>query len=848
MSLSDAYSRRLIAFHFTETEPRDKDGKWTKVPGSGAKKGEVQGQSKGKMWSGISADSVERVKPKPTTRMDEFKSNKAALTFAKRIFDANLGDGYTSNVEGVRRTDNSVFVEGRIFKNGREAGTFDRILTTNDNGSLSVYHDGLLLDRPHQGSGVGDRFNTHAVQEYQKLGVDRIELTAGDTVGGFAWARQGFQYDESHNSESKQTWMLRQLKRVRVNFNRPVVRPHAKQLETEIKGLEAAVKAGKDVQPIHLASLGEKYARWNAMDDWEREYQTWPGKQLLLGQVWRGVYYFDAAHPITAAASDLAHAQLRPQFYADVETHVIASFFARCEHGNLTAACHDASCRPPTSGGTGGSRPRGSAGSPSKPLSSADGPTKFGQMINGLIDASNLFNLSKSAVQGVHESALENALRVDLKAHHDIYRAVDSMEIAAPYHLRGEPQFQALADAKRAILQRSDDSLKLPARQDWSPKNKYEKIILDLAKEHMVKDDPYYATQQKVYDNGEISGVGGHITLTIKGINKPRKTVMSYEHIIPDDAESRTTSIGTIIRDEINKRSHEQFDVMEHTNIWNDATEKAMAIVAKTRPADGANANNFEIWLKNNAIPTGTGPDRHLSLMMLSGLKPDDRAAIESIFKRSRISATSLVGHIRNGQAETHQSVMWDVLSEIRPMGGEFADTPRHRSPKFKSSLSVNKQITRAAPWYPADWIKASNDDGSRVEFKSSTSRAHYRHGLVAEVKLDGTVRTAVHELGHRMEYTVPGVRVLEQQFYDRRTAGEPLEQLSKLSPGSRYGKDERARKDQFFNPYVGKTYEGRAYEIISMGMESLPYRHSWDKMDPDYQAFILGALATAYR
>jgi hypothetical protein len=121
-----------------------------------------------------------------------------------------------------------------------------------------------------------------------------------------------------------------------------------------------------------------------------------------------------------------------------------------------------------------------------------------------------------------------------------------------------------------------------------------------------------------------------------------------------------------------------------------------------------------------------------------------------------------------------------------------------------------------------------------------------------AEIRLSGTfdektggsmLRCAFHEMGHRMEDVVQGIKKLEHQFYARRTQGEGLQWL-----GSGYSMAERARFDKFLSKYMGKDYgnkEDSFYELISMGLESV-YTGSYDlTKDEDFANFIYGILAT---
>lgn len=342
-TLAEAYSRRLLAFHtpspvverIEETieelynqnhSPRD--GRFTSGSGGAG----------GKVWTGVSAHPDHRTPPKPGSLPT---SDHGARALAKTLYETDLGNGYRAHVntsETHLAEPGKVYVKGEILFNGRQRGSFERVIYQ-EAGVIVAHHELLIIDGHHRGLGLADRFNAHAVAEYQKLGVDRITLTAGDntlSVGAYAWARQGFRHDGSDGA--RRAYLHRQLDRIEVQLLKPVLREHAPRVRKEVAALKKAIDAGQDVQPIHVASIGEKYARHTAQDDSKIEYTTWPGKSVLLGTKWPGVYYFDAAKPITAAATDLEHADLRPAFRKAVEDF----------------ACHDASCAPPPAG-TGGS-------------------------------------------------------------------------------------------------------------------------------------------------------------------------------------------------------------------------------------------------------------------------------------------------------------------------------------------------------------------------------------------------------------------------------------------------------------------------------------------------------------
>jgi hypothetical protein len=291
---------------------------------------------------------------------DAFDLPSRSESLARSIWDNKLPSGASSKVMDVQSRWNgatqtgTMKVKGQIeSQDGRVLATFERDLVyEGDTERLHVKHEYLSTMPDQKFTGVGSEFNRASVNQYRSAGVDYIEVDAGMSVGGYNWAREGFRVEARRNEwtgkmESRHEQISTMSKYARDNIDRVVGTdpniPYAKGREIIVESkrrlaaVVAASKAGEDVQPIHIASIGEDDMRFTS----DKGYETWPGKEMLLGQAWHGTYYFDANRAVTAAAAFV------------------------CEHGSLVAACYDASCRPPTSGGTGGSSKRGYKVSPS---------------------------------------------------------------------------------------------------------------------------------------------------------------------------------------------------------------------------------------------------------------------------------------------------------------------------------------------------------------------------------------------------------------------------------------------------------------------------------------------------
>lgn len=157
----------------------------------------------------------------------------------------------------------------------------------------------------------------------------------------------------------------------------------------------------------------------------------------------------------------------------------------------------------------------------------------------------------------------------------------------------------------------------------------------------------------------------------------------------------------------------------------------------------------------------------------------------------------------------------------------------------------AKRSLFSAYKLLPADWVNGYIKRGQLKVKKVDRGCfiAAYGGGL-DEIRISGDrdgerLETAIHELGHRLEAMNPEVLKAEKEFYDRRTKGEQLNWL-----GKGYGYDEKTREDNFLHKYMGKDYNGRAYELVSMGLEMLYTKPHELVKDRDYAQFILGVVA----
>ncbi|WP_171034377.1 minor capsid protein [Marinilactibacillus psychrotolerans] len=179
-----------------------------------------------------------------------------------------------------------------------------------------------------------------------------------------------------------------------------------------------------------------------------------------------------------------------------------------------------------------------------------------------------------------------------------------------------------------------------------------------------------------------------------------------------------------------------------------------------------------------------------------------------------------------------------NILSSVRPMGIGDIDLKGHL---VKPASATSKQIKNAYDYLPTDWIKKSVDYGELKPKK--VRRAYYKHATKEiGVSAGDSFRTSLHELTHRQEHVNPTIIKLEKEFYDMRTKGEKTQSLKSLLGGV-YDKKEITKVDNFINPYMGKDYDGRVYELMTMGVDTL-YTNPVDLMkDEEMFEWVLGML-----
>lgn len=132
---------------------------------------------------------------------------------------------------------------------------------------------------------------------------------------------------------------------------------------------------------------------------------------------------------------------------------------------------------------------------------------------------------------------------------------------------------------------------------------------------------------------------------------------------------------------------------------------------------------------------------------------------------------------------------------------------------------------------------------GIKPEYKQ---RAYYAgYGTIIGVERDTTASTVVHEIGHHIEKSHPGAYRMAEGFLHTRTHQDKPFKMYDSDDKIEYGREDDFRKTFGDRAaYVGKHYNDKYTEVLSMGIEQL-YRDpvGFAKSDPEYFNLVIAVL-----
>lgn len=129
----------------------------------------------------------------------------------------------------------------------------------------TVHHSYLSLDDQAQKSGFGSRFYYASERLYPSMGFNKVSIEANKDVGGYAWARMGYDFSEdTTRSNYKKFLEVRYQKK----FNTPI--PFVPEKAYEIAAFKGpnGERIGKDIL------MGQRYTAIKSLDPKDEGYQA----------------------------------------------------------------------------------------------------------------------------------------------------------------------------------------------------------------------------------------------------------------------------------------------------------------------------------------------------------------------------------------------------------------------------------------------------------------------------------------------------------------------------------------------------------------------------------------------
>ncbi|MFI6761338.1 toxin glutamine deamidase domain-containing protein [Micromonospora sp. NPDC050417] len=249
---------------------------------------------------------------------EEFARHLDGLEFAGMRVRLDLTDPETFSVYRNSVVIRAAVIDGEVGHVGRVVREFRR----DHDGTLIAEHVSLRLSSTVHGRGFADEFNQAMREWYRYSGVDHISLRAASSVGGYAWARAGFDWqpDTGHHARtvmqrvgaeirsaeadadavtrwaSGDTTVDIDVLRARYGATDPdaIVTEIRRQQEGARDILDRAARHGFG-NPGYPSPFEVSRAGWNGQ---RGPKATWLGKRALLGADWRAYQRVSDSGPL----------------------------------------------------------------------------------------------------------------------------------------------------------------------------------------------------------------------------------------------------------------------------------------------------------------------------------------------------------------------------------------------------------------------------------------------------------------------------------------------------------------------------------------------------------------------
>lgn len=210
-------------------------------------------------------------------------------------------------------------------------------------------------------------------------------------------------------------------------------------------------------------------------------------------------------------------------------------------------------------------------------------------------------------------------------------------------------------------------------------------------------------------------------------------------------------------------------------------------------------------------------------------------------FKQKKAKVDVLNQHL----AEKGEKIL-SLLYEASQVSAEQAEQQVKENVTIESGFALkssDEEILKNS----ADFQRLTNGQLKNINYYKHKGRAFTKDvqdKVSAEIYGGVNRKTQFHELGHNLELD-PKAQALAQAFLKKRRVSDKIYSLKALGE-RQYSSKEKAYKDHWINPYIGKYYENGTTEVFSMAMEYLSNPQTaamFVQKDPEMAALVIGYL-----
>ena len=175
-----------------------------------------------------------------------------------------------------------------------------------------------------------------------------------------------------------------------------------------------------------------------------------------------------------------------------------------------------------------------------------------------------------------------------------------------------------------------------------------------------------------------------------------------------------------------------------------------------------------------------------------------------------------------NKAKKVHESILKEFeeeLIDILKVENHFKElnfSPYGANKKITTDPQITKNLDRFKNFFSEKWQPENKT--VNVVLKGKVRASYSKPENLVTLDKNTQTETIFHELGHFMEHDRPELHSQIMEFYNRRTAGDRIEQLSKITGIKGFKPYEVTKKDDFVEPYIGRFYNRPgSSEILTM-------------------------------